>query len=129
MQAMLERETRLRSERDFHDRQAAQRGHALQPGDLVFADADCLEHADWIRPALDRLGDVRGLRVLDLGCGHGMAAVVLARRGADVTACDLSPGYLREAQGRACANGVSIRWAQIDAERLPFADHSFDRVW
>src|SRR5437667_12575971 len=126
MQATLERETRLRSERDFHDRQAAARARGLQPDDLAFADADYLDHASWVRPAFDRLGDVRGLRVLDLGCGHGMAAIVLARRGALVTACDLSLGYLQEARARARANGALIRWAAIDAERLPFADGVFD---
>src|SRR5947209_1204562 len=129
MHATLEREMRLRSEREFHDRQAAARARALQPDDLAFADAEYLDHACWIRPAFKLLGDVGGRRVLDLGCGHGMASVVLARRGADVTACDLSPGYIREAQARGRANGVNIRWAQLDAERLPFADRSFDRIW
>ena len=129
MRATLERTKRLRNEREFHDRQAAARARALQDEGLAFADGDYLDHVCWIRPAFTLLGDVRGLRVLDLGCGHGMASVVLARRGADVTACDLSPGYVREAQARACANGVAIRPAQADAERLPFADHLFDRIW
>src|ERR1700676_2044042 len=120
---------RLRSERDFHDRQAQARARHLRPHNLPFADDSYLGHASWIRTAFDRLGDVRGLNVLDLGCGHGMASVVLARRGAHITACDLSLGYLREAQARAAANGVRVRWAVADGERLPFADAAFDRVW
>jgi SAM-dependent methyltransferase len=67
--------------------------------------------------------------VLDFGCGHGMASVVLARQGAQVTAFDLSAGYLSEARRRAEANGVSVDLVQADGERLPFADGSFDRVW
>ena len=67
--------------------------------------------------------------MLDLGCGHGMATVVLARRGADVTACDLSLGYLREARARAAANRVAARWVLGDGQRLPFADAAFDRIW
>jgi SAM-dependent methyltransferase len=67
--------------------------------------------------------------VLDIGCGHGMASVVLARRGARVTACDLSLGYLREARARAVANDVAVQWALADGQRLPFADGTFDCIW
>jgi SAM-dependent methyltransferase len=120
---------RLHSERAFHDRQAQGRARALRPHDYRFADTSYLAHESWIAPAFDALGDVRGLRVLDLGCGHGMASVVLARRGAVVTACDLSPGYVREARARADANGVQPRLLVCNAERLPFADASFERIW
>jgi SAM-dependent methyltransferase len=120
---------RLRSEQDFHDRQALARACVLRSEDLCFDDAAYLDHACWIRPALDRLDDVRGRRVLDLGCGHGMATVVLARRGARMTACDLSLEYLREARARAVANGVTANWALADGQRLPFADAAFDRIW
>jgi SAM-dependent methyltransferase len=122
---------RLRSEREFHDRQARARSVTFtrSPGRLRFRDADYLDHETWVRPAFDRLGDVCGRRVLDLGCGHGMAAVVLARRGANVTACDLSAGYVAEALARARANGVAVAGVQADGHRLPFAAGSFDAVW
>jgi SAM-dependent methyltransferase len=58
-----------------------------------------------------------------------MASVVLARRGAVVTAVDLSPGYLREARDRAAANRVGVAFVQADGDRLPFAAGSFERVW
>jgi len=118
---------RISTEQRFHELQAKQRavgGVAFQ-----FNDSDYLDHETWIRPAFAELGDVRGLRVLDYGCGHGMAAVVLARAGARVTAIDLSGGYLEEAQARARANGVGIDFVQANGEQLPFADASFDRVW
>jgi SAM-dependent methyltransferase len=118
---------RLRSELAFHDHQAGQR--ALSGADLHFDDDTYLDHETWVRPAVARLGEVRGLRVLDYGCGHGMAAVVLARRGAAVTAFDLSEGYLHEAAARAAANGVALDLVKADGERLPFADAAFDRVW
>lgn len=120
---------RLHTEQAFHDQQARLRAGDLARRSLVFSDDAYLDHETWIRPALTRLGDVRGRRVLDLGCGHGMAAVVLARRGARVTGLDLSLGYLREAQTRARANGARIGWVAADAERLPFADATFDAVW
>jgi SAM-dependent methyltransferase len=120
---------RLRCERDFHERQARHRARTLRPGDLRFTDASYLGHESWIEPAFAALGDLRGAHVLDLGCGHGMAAVVLARRGARVTACDLAPAYVREAQARARANQVSVACVAAAGEALPFADGAFDRIW
>src|SRR5262245_27539553 len=99
---------RLREEIAFHDRQARERAGRFQPADLGFTAGSYLDHETWIRPAFARLGDVRGRDVLDLGCGHGMAAVVLARHGARVTATDLSLGYLAEASRRARANQVGL---------------------
>jgi SAM-dependent methyltransferase len=123
--------TRLQSERLFHDQQARARTASfdLRPHELRFRDDSYLDHENWIRPAFARLGEVQGLRVLDYGCGHAMAAVVLARRGARVAAFDLSSGYLEEARRRAQANRVAVQFVQADGARLPFADSSFDRVW
>jgi SAM-dependent methyltransferase len=118
---------RLLTERDFHDRQARQR--AVAGIKLQFHDDDYLDHETWIRPAFEALGAPRGLRVLDYGCGHGMAGVVLARAGALVTAFDLSGGYVEEARARARANAVSVEFVRANGEALPFADASFDRVW
>lgn len=122
---------RIQHELVFHDKQASERAAYLldHPGDLVVEEHAYLNHASWIRPALSRLGDLRHRDVLDFGCGHGMAAVVLARRGARVTAFDLSGGYVREAQARATASGAAIRFVQANGERLPFADQSFDCIW
>ena len=122
---------RLESERLFHDQQARQRAEHFRrlPGQLRFRDAEYLDHESWIRPGLDALGDVSVKRVLDYGCGHGMAAVVLARRGAQVTAFDLSADYLAEARLRAAANSVVINFVESDAHHLPFADGKFDAIW
>lgn len=122
---------RISTEREFHDRQAADRALSFSSGraDLRFDDDAYLDHESWIRPAFGMLGDLRGKAVLDFGCGHGMAAVVLARQGADVTAFDLSPGYVEEARMRAATNGVTVRFTVADGEALPFADGSFDAVW
>ena len=121
---------RIASEQQFHDAQAAERaGRFADLGSLRFRDADYLDHETWIRPAFALLGEVRGQRVLDYGCGHGMAATVLARHGADVTGIDLSAGYVEEARRRAAANEVTAEFRQADAEHLPFRDGSFDAVW
>lgn len=122
---------RLADERQYHDQQAADRAStfAQQPHRLRFNDAEYLDHQPWVRPAFAQLGDLNGMRVLDLGCGHGMAAVVIARHGAHVTACDLSPGYCAEAKSRATANEAPISVVACDGEHLPFADESFDCIW
>src|SRR5581483_5300829 len=111
---------RLRSERAFHDRQAEQRARDLsrRPGAYCFSDEAYLDHESWIAAGLASLGPVQGRDVLDLGCGHGMAAVVLARRGARVRALDLSSGYLREASARAAANGVALDLVCGDGHNL-----------
>lgn len=122
---------RLEAERRHHDRQAAERAESFRTGraELRFTDDQYLDHESWIRPAMARLGAVRDRDVLDYGCGHGMASVVLARAGARVTAFDLSPGYVSEAQARARANEVNVRCLAAAAESLPFPDASFDAVW
>jgi SAM-dependent methyltransferase len=122
---------RLSTEQAFHDRQARLRSATFvrDPDRLRFDDAAYLDHETWVRPAFERLGDLRGRDVLDYGCGHGMASVVLARRGARVTAFDLSAAYVAEARARAAANGAAVDFLQVDGERLPFAAGSFDAVW
>lgn len=121
----------LESERVFHDRQAEHRAASFvrYPDALLVDDDQFLDHESWIRPAFQQLGGLREARVLDFGCGHGMASVVLARRGARVTAFDLSGGYVREARRRARANGVSIHCLRANGEYLPFPDEAFDRIW
>jgi ubiquinone/menaquinone biosynthesis C-methylase UbiE len=124
-------EPRIGQEQAFHDRQARQRAQTFdaQPEQLAFDENAYLSHETWIRPAFARLGDVAGLSVLDFGCGHGMAALALAKCGAHVTAFDLSHGYLDEARERASFNGLVVQFVQADGHRLPFADASFDRIW
>lgn len=73
------------------------------------------------------LGDVRGLDVVDLGCGTGRHALRLARAGANVTAVDFSEGMLARAGAKEGAERV--RWLRHDLARpLPLADACADRV-
>lgn len=48
--------------------------------------------------------------VLDVACGNGMHAMILARMGADVTAADISQAMLDQARARADAAALDVRW-------------------
>jgi ubiquinone/menaquinone biosynthesis C-methylase UbiE len=73
------------------------------------------------------LGEVSGLRVLDLGCGTGRHALWLAEQGAKVTAVDFSEGMLAEARQKPFAE--SVTFLQHDLHNpLPFPDGEFDAV-
>ncbi|MGW0122868.1 GNAT family N-acetyltransferase [Streptomyces sp. NPDC003327] len=71
-------------------------------------------------------------RVLDLGCGPGRAALLLAAEAnAEVTAVDTHEPFLDELRAAAAARGLdgSIRPLRADMGAPPFPDGSFDLVW
>jgi SAM-dependent methyltransferase len=69
-----------------------------------------------------------GVRVLDVAAGTGNASLPAARAGAEVVASDLTPELLEAGRRRAEAEGLTLEWAEADAENLPFEDESFDVV-
>jgi len=75
-----------------------------------------------------RAGVEADMRVLDVACGTGNAAIPAARAGARVTGLDLVPELLDGGREKAAAAGVEIDWEKGDAEELPFEDGAFDRV-
>lgn len=72
------------------------------------------------------LGDLRGRRVLELGCGAASAARWLATQGSRPVGIDLSAGMLRHAAAAATRSGVRVPLVQADALALPFAADAFD---
>jgi SAM-dependent methyltransferase len=76
-------------------------------------------------------GDVRGMRVLDIGCGTGVWSSILALLGASVIGADVSEAELKIATERAAANGITSRLALTLASvhSLPFESGSFDLVF
>lgn len=72
-------------------------------------------------------GDVRGLDVLDIGCGEGRFARMLAQRGAHVTAVDVSATMVRMAEELEAESPLGIRYFVRDAAQLDgLAVGSFD---
>lgn len=74
------------------------------------------------------LGPVAGLKLLDVGCGDGVFASQLARRGADVTGLDADADMVTVARKRTEAEPTRLQFVEGKAERLPFGDAAFDGV-
>ncbi len=76
------------------------------------------------------LGDVRGKRILELGCGGGQCSIAFALQGATTTGIDLSDEQLAFARTLAATSGVHVVFHQGDAADLArFGDASFDVVF
>ncbi|MFI9640007.1 class I SAM-dependent methyltransferase [Micromonospora sp. NPDC051925] len=120
-----DRETRAANRR-WWDRDADnyQEAHRAFLGDV-----DLVWCPEGLREADARLlGDVKGTRVLEIGCGAAAGSRWLDGQGADVTALDLSDGMLRHARLAAERSGVSVPLVQADALAMPFPTGTFDAV-
>lgn len=98
----------------------------------VWSAGDYAAVSEYIADVGERLAQRAGvgpdLRVLDVACGTGNAAIPAARAGAPVTGLDLTPELLEGGREKAAAAEVEIDWVEGDAEALPFEDGAFDRV-
>jgi SAM-dependent methyltransferase len=78
---------------------------------------------------LNVLGPIDGTDILELGCGGGQWSIFLARRGAKPTGLDNSRQQLLHAKRLMNEKHASFPVVNASAERLPFADSSFDIVF
>jgi 2-polyprenyl-3-methyl-5-hydroxy-6-metoxy-1,4-benzoquinol methylase len=122
---------RQQRELEYHREHAATYGEeALQPvaDDVIVSTARRPWNAYW--SMYDRLlaADLAGKAVLVLGCGFGDDAIRIAKLGARVSACDLSPESLAIAETRARRAGVGIAFAAMPAEAMTYPQDSFDAV-
>lgn len=83
-------------------------------------------HHSWRRALADALEPLEGKRVLDLATGTGDIALLLAARGAQVTATDLAAPMLDIARAKAEAAGLEVALREGDA-RTPEGE-GFDAV-
>jgi ubiquinone/menaquinone biosynthesis C-methylase UbiE len=86
-------------------------------------------HERLLWPFLDQVARERpGGRALDLGCGTGVVALALARRGFDVVGVDHSPEMLEHARRKLAAEGLPVELETGDVRSLRFGDGEFDCV-
>lgn len=91
---------------------------------------------DWYRhevhgPALlEACGEVRGLRVLDIGCGQGFFTRALARKGAQVVGVDISAQQVESARNYEAQERLGIEYQVLDAADVAgrWPARSFDLV-
>ena len=66
--------------------------------------------------------------MLDIGCGTGSLAVLLAEEGHTVSGVDFSSEMLAQASAKATATGVSVALARADATCLPIRSRALDVI-
>jgi ubiquinone/menaquinone biosynthesis C-methylase UbiE len=93
------------------------------------------EFMDWYRTVEPYMFETiarqswQGRRVLEVGCGQGPLSNHLPSLGASMIGVDMSDASLRRAaEGRRELGNHTLTLMQADAEKLPFADESFDAV-
>jgi 2-polyprenyl-3-methyl-5-hydroxy-6-metoxy-1,4-benzoquinol methylase len=67
---------------------------------------DIYQRFEWV---MSQAGDVRGMKICDIGCGSGRFVASLAKRGAQVTGVDFAPEMLKLGAILAEGEGVSDR--------------------
>jgi 2-polyprenyl-3-methyl-5-hydroxy-6-metoxy-1,4-benzoquinol methylase len=77
---------------------------------------------------MEIIGDVRGLSVLDYGCGSGQLGMYLAMQGAKVSGFDLSPNGVEVANWASSKYGLNCSFRALDAEEIDYPDDSFDLI-
>jgi SAM-dependent methyltransferase len=105
---------------DFNLAKVAERyeramGHALYPLEVAY----------------ESLGDIRGKRVLDVGCGLGEHSLLFAKWGAQVTGVDISGASIAVARQRAASLGLTARASFLETpfELTDTTSGGYDIVW
>ncbi len=105
--------------------QHAQFGEVAPYYDLLMRD---VPYRMWVRHLHELIGrhPVNVKRVLDLACGTGNVAEILARMGYKVTGIDIAPGMIAEAEKKAAKHRLAIDYRVMDAAELRLSGVHFD---
>jgi ubiquinone/menaquinone biosynthesis C-methylase UbiE len=104
------------------------------PNKALWEKGDFTRIADTMRKSgealVERIGIIKGMKVLDLGCGDGTTAVPAAKLGADVLGIDVAHNLVEAGNRRAAEHGLTnLKFQEGDASNLKqVPDNSFDLV-
>ncbi len=112
------REERWRHERQFFD--AEEYPSDPIPSNTIERYARCDRPFLAAERPFAIMGDVRGKRVLEIGCGGGANSVILALKGATVVGVDISPKAIQAARQLAARHGVEDR---VDFQAIPLESY------
>lgn len=73
--------------------------------------------------------DIRGKKILDVGCGFGLYSLIFAFYGADVTGIDMSKERLEVFMKLAEPFEINVKAVYCSALNLPFKDMNFDLIY
>ncbi|MFR8169509.1 MAG: class I SAM-dependent methyltransferase [Marvinbryantia sp.] len=80
----------------------------------------------WLAEIVQNLPSGKKLKILDIGCGTGMFALMLSQLGHDTTGIDLTEHMVLHARELAAKQHSSAKFFCMDAESPAFADNTFD---
>lgn len=88
------------------------------------------KYAVWASLLAEQLPEADSLQVLDVGCGPGFFAILMANLGHQVTAVDYNLDMVKQAKKNAQVFGLDskIKFHKMDAQMLSFPDNQFDII-
>lgn len=116
---------RLSNESDFHNAWAS----TINIDDLLIHENFEAVTAVENKYAYEAMGDIKGKRILDLGCGAGETSVYFALKGAKVTAVDISEEMIEVVNRLADKWGAEVETKIVIGEDMDIESGSYDFVF